>query len=708
MVGGRWIAKLPSPGWLMASAWLLAGVVIGWCSWELTAGAQNGAADSGSSAHEKGARLYETWASAYGLDGDSPHPRPSVSLSPDLPPAPHLEDCAARSAFRLSSEEWGSSRQWALSAAEDCQGIPQPPWVRGSDVGNLGGTRAAQRDIWERQFPPHACRGRKLLLVRWPPLPPQLNSTSWAGGEGGHGSVGDSRAVGFVGVVSGDGGGAEREWMGEWLAAVVGVMSEALAVAVSSGRVLVPMPGSFGPAMHDACRAHEAWGSWQCYFFPMASPDCESAAMATLEAAKGKNSGMEGRGGKGEGSKGGAESEWCKLMSNAGGDIASEEQVVCVVVDVGSAWMRWGGSGGVGNGGRSRGSGGGDCDGDGSGDGGGGDGAVACEGQHPAEDAAAVLGTAWQQQACEEGGEGCAYTSSDRQKKHKWWKAQSVRFMLRWPSLHLCHLVNRERHQVYGLHVARGMVVHEAERASILSAMLARFSLSRLFSEFNHWAEGQRLSSINFTAPGTVETAIWPAVGFEGCVGRGEGNITGSESGALHEYLRVGKEAYILRPIVSMHVTGKGPGVGVGAGRVRGQEKSEQEGREEWEEERQGQVTLNVSMFHAYGFQQRHPGLKHAWLTTESMNVVQHLSTFYDWEFLYSRTLQGNRTEGEGEGEAPQGPSTAGAVGLHLANVLIASEADYFVGSLNSQQASLILTLKATNGRLRSHVALLR
>jgi len=35
-----------------------------------------------------------------------------------------------------------------------------------------------------------------------------------------------------------------------------------------------------------------------------------------------------------------------------------------------------------------------------------------------------------------------------------WWRSQSVRFMLRWPSAHLCHLMNRARHR--GLRPARG------------------------------------------------------------------------------------------------------------------------------------------------------------------------------------------------------------------------------------------------------------
>ncbi|CAI5948666.1 unnamed protein product [Closterium sp. NIES-65] len=39
-------------------------------------------------------------------------------------------------------------------------------------------------------------------------------------------------------------------------------------------------------------------------------------------------------------------------------------------------------------------------------------------------------------------------------KKLHWWRAQAVRFMLRWPSAHLCHVINQQRHTAYGMHVA--------------------------------------------------------------------------------------------------------------------------------------------------------------------------------------------------------------------------------------------------------------
>lgn len=39
-----------------------------------------------------------------------------------------------------------------------------------------------------------------------------------------------------------------------------------------------------------------------------------------------------------------------------------------------------------------------------------------------------------------------------------WWRAQAVRFLLRWPSSYLCHVLNFARHQAYGQAVAEAVL----------------------------------------------------------------------------------------------------------------------------------------------------------------------------------------------------------------------------------------------------------
>ncbi|CAI7915090.1 unnamed protein product, partial [Closterium sp. NIES-54] len=50
-----------------------------------------------------------------------------------------------------------------------------------------------------------------------------------------------------------------------------------------------------------------------------------------------------------------------------------------------------------------------------------------------------------------------------------WWRAQATRFMLRWPSAYLCHIINRERHHVYGMHMARQVVASQEDQRTLLA-----------------------------------------------------------------------------------------------------------------------------------------------------------------------------------------------------------------------------------------------
>ncbi|CAI7926552.1 unnamed protein product [Closterium sp. NIES-54] len=104
-----------------------------------------------------------------GLKPDQRLPPDVVSLPPNVPPAPHLEECVARTARRREAEQRGANGEspgWARPA-DCCKCDPQPPWVRGAEAENLAKTRVAQRDIWERQFPPGDCQGQRLLVLPW-------------------------------------------------------------------------------------------------------------------------------------------------------------------------------------------------------------------------------------------------------------------------------------------------------------------------------------------------------------------------------------------------------------------------------------------------------------------------------------------------------------------------------------------------------------
>ncbi|CAI5976487.1 unnamed protein product, partial [Closterium sp. NIES-64] len=308
----------------------------------------------------------------------------------------------------------------------------------------------------------------------------------------------------------------------------------------------------------------------------------------------------------------------------------------------------------------------------------------------------------------------------------QWWRAQALRFMLRWPSPYLCHLLNRHRHRAYGMQVARGMATHHAEAQGILSSLLlpplaARHPIAARALQ----QEGRELAALNFSTPHSVEAQVWPGLGFHGCVARGRGNVMATPGNPLSDYFGAGREAYVLRPIVAMDT-----------GRRRGVErppmqhlKEDEQDKEEGEDEEVGrsgqegeleergrreQMAVVASVFHAYSLRQHDPDLHHVWLTASPSQVRRvisaggamrrvatqtQLAAFDDWTFLNSRH------DSYGQSAAA---SMAGVVGSQLASVLIAAESDYFVGSLASRHTRLILALRATNDRLAAPAVLLK
>ncbi|CAI6002770.1 unnamed protein product, partial [Closterium sp. NIES-64] len=184
------------------------------------------------------------WESAYGLQAENTFPPSAISLRPDVPPAPHLEDCEARTAFRLSTEKWGERGEppyWAVPNPA-CGNVPQPPWlslslsvlklaIRGSDAANLAATRQAQADIWGQQFPPGQCKGRRVMVVEW-------LSMGWHG-----------------------------------IGSQLHVMGAVLSAALLHNRTLVLVPGTLPQADHEECEKLGHRGSLDCYFFRFSSQE---------------------------------------------------------------------------------------------------------------------------------------------------------------------------------------------------------------------------------------------------------------------------------------------------------------------------------------------------------------------------------------------------------------------------------------------------
>ncbi|CAI7821553.1 unnamed protein product [Closterium sp. NIES-54] len=663
----------------------------------------------------------KAWEAAYGLQADSPLPPSAIALPPRVPPPPHLEDCAALTAWRWAQEQGEAGEEGEAGGAgetgeggkagrvgetgeaggeigktgevgegkggesgEGAQGRgergklppwaaqphPQPPWILGSDAANLAMTRVAQRDIWAHQFPPGGgCSRERLLLVDWP--------------SSAHG-----------------------------IGSQLHIMSAILSVAMRFRRVMVPTRWSFTRASHADCNATGTYGSFRCYFFPLVSPTCEHEAELAVAAAAAAN-------------------ETLPRMTEESKEavLASEQRVVLFHGEPYNGLRFEGDVSRWPNAYRER------------------------------PNTMEVVGFV---------GEG----DETRQRVH-WWRAQSIRFLLRFPSSYLCHITNRVRHTSYGLSVAAHLSASAAQQAAlahthpeILSSLRAAAppciggdgSSNSAGAVANDISTNGRSSGSDSGNPSSssgnpsTNPSSNPSSSSTGSNPTDDPKFTGAfppvdsivngctlESRAWAERqptscscsstdstgatnttdmtdrrflssrpLALGAEPYVPRPIVSVHVR-------------QGDKGSE--------------MHLNsfaAFMFFAYRLRRVEPELRHVWLSTEMQSVIdqatqfkdwsfhishdQHQSSnkhmsvvvrtaqFKDWSFHYSHNPRQNSTKFMVDYERDVGHKL---VGISFANLIISSQCDYFVGALGSNWNRLINELRVTNGRLfRGYVTL--
>ncbi|CAI5530241.1 unnamed protein product [Closterium sp. Naga37s-1] len=163
-----------------------------------------------------------------------------------------------------------------------------------------------------------------------------------------------------------------------------------------------------------------------------------------------------------------------------------------------------------------------------------------------------------------------------------WWRAQSLRFMLRWPSAYLCHVSNRVRQQAYGLHVAVRIEESRAAQKKILDSL---GPAAAAVDDDNNEAGGKDRYE------------------KEGEEGEGEEEV----------YRRVGGEVYMPRPVVSVHVR-------------QGDKQKEMR-----------LSSFRSYMLHVQRLRLRVPDVHYVWLSTEMQTVIDELESYNDWTFLYSK-----------------------------------------------------------------------
>ncbi|CAI5479854.1 unnamed protein product [Closterium sp. Yama58-4] len=575
----------------------------------------------------------QAWQAAYELTPASFLPPLSVTLPPGVPPAPHLEDCTARTAARARAEaqgDGGDAPPW--SAPSQCCGCsPQPPWVRGDDASNLPLTRVAQTHIWQHQFPP-SCDHRRLLLADWP----HLNADVAADGAG------EAEGGGGMGAMEG-------------VAGEVHVVGGVLGLAVLFNRTLVVTPGSFPHANHSACSATP--GSLACFFAPLTGPLCEQAAAhamaahppvpalacaATQEAAQGSPQGLE---------------ELETLLTSADLVVrvctgALSRHQLLLLANESRVATQWG--------------------------------AAVSEASQSVEVAGVV-----------------PPRDVQREQLH-WWRSQAVRFLFRWPSAHLCHVTNLMRHISYGRYIAAQMHSAAQQQAAIIRSLSAGPSEADKGIGIDTIAEAKFLASVDIRSGPSLEGRLWPALGFEGCVKVKEGSWGGNV--IIDEvYEGVGREAYIMRPIVSVHVSVGSSGAAAGAAGEAVGAAGSADPNTMLPAASPQRPDVPAFMFLAHRLRRHVPHLRHAWLTASVPEVSNELSEHRDWTFHSAGGSMGVH-DGQSPPSGLEGSlgSAMGVTASMLSQLLIASECDYFVGALSSSSAKLLNELRSTNGRLQS------
>eukprot|EP00850_Spirogloea_muscicola_P001319 SM000005S17116 [mRNA] locus=s5:241650:243787:- [translate_table: standard] len=349
------------------------------------------------------------------------------------------------------------------------------------------------------------------------------------------------------------------------------IVSGMLSEVLKSGRVAV-LSNTWARAMHDGCQG-DYKGRLECYFFPHAAKECSHLALEYFDKMMSGN----------------VKLEWASreaLISQ----LASSERFVIIHHQ---RWMRF---------------------------------------YHDGDIAMRWLDP-WPEtpESVELNGQPVHW--HDGWKERSWWRAQSVRYILRWPSQYLCSIINGVRQDSYGVHVAHKVL-----------------------------ASRKATDVLQVKVPGLVGDR--------------------SANGGLAETLWAEEEAYIPRPIASIHV-------------------------------RQGDkgIEMKLSAFQSFLWAAERvryhiPNLHTAWLSTEQQQVISDSRRFGRWRFLYTDVARQSLFNVSME----EYETTGGLelmTGQAFANLLIASECDYFVGVLKSNWNRLINELRLTNGRqLNGYIAL--
>ncbi|CAI5469848.1 unnamed protein product [Closterium sp. Yama58-4] len=654
----------------------------------------------------------KAWEAAYGLQADSPLPPSAIALPPRVPPPPHLEDCAVLTAWRWAQEhgeaggaggqgETGEPGEvgegWETGGAREAEkagGGGEENRGESGEEGKVGegkGGRSgegSQVSGGRGKLPPWAAQAH--------PQPP------WIVGS-------DAANLAMTRVAQRDiwahqfppGGDCsnKRLLLVDWPSSAHGIgsqlhiMSAILSVAMRFKRVLVPSRGSFTRASHPDCNGefHRHIRLLPLLLLPLVSPACEREAELAAVAAAAAN-------------------ETLPRVTEESKEavLASDQRVVLFHREPYNGLRFEGDVSRWPNAYRER------------------------------PNTIELVGFV---------GEG----DDTRQRVH-WWRAQSIRFLLRSPSVYLCHITNRVRHTSYGLSVAAHLAASAAQQAAL--ARTHPNILSSLSAAAPPCIGGDGSSNLFGAAVGDIRTnsSSSERVFYESSKRSDAGNpnsssgssgshSTGNTDGGnpadnpklmggfpvLDSVLNgctLESRAWAERRRTAAHssctcsstdsTSATNTTVSGAPGITDSRSLNYRRlilGIEPYVPRpivsmhvRQGdkgsEMQLNsfaAFMFFTYRLRRADPDVKHVWLSTEMQSVIDQANQFKDWSFLYSHNPRQSSNKHMVDYERDVGHQL---VGISFANLIISSQCDYFVGALGSNWNRLINELRVTNGRL--------
>ncbi|CAI5494375.1 unnamed protein product [Closterium sp. Naga37s-1] len=309
-----------------------------------------------------------------------------------------------------------------------------------------------------------------------------------------------------------------------------------------------------------------------------------------------------------------------------------------------------------------------------------------------------------------------------------WWRAQAVRFMLRWPSAHLCHVINQQRHTAYGIHVANHISSLPAIYASILQSVAATSAGPAAAQNLSLSAEASDLATLDLI-PGSnpdsqprassmgagLEARVWGARGFDRC-----SELCGGVG--MGEYGRVGGEPlFVVRPMVGVVMGGSG---GMGAGGGGGGE----EGRGGRSVVTSSGMGVGVHVMAASVLRLSDVDVRHMWVSWHAQQQAPPAPAANTAALSPSPAAESaaaaigpaalaagaGSTVGGGESggsEGAGGGSMVGAVeaggdgwgeGERMARLVVVVQCDAFVGMHGDEWAELLDEMRCTGGRRQS------